>query len=128
MKQELEDLFLILTDREKYKKEIYERYRDVLNSFDDLLGDNYEDLSTIFYLINRRYLHWLDSNLDVSVSEKEVLFRRNFYKLLKKIGPNLLGCTQVIENRRYIDNPTSLVPGPDVVLPEKPVIFASNHV
>ena len=127
MKQELRDLILILTDKEKYKSEIFERYHDVLNSFDDLLGDNNDDMSILFYLINRHYLHWLDSDPDKAINEKEIERRKKIYKILQKIGPKILGCTQVIENRKLIDKPDSLVPGPDVVLPDKSVIFASNH-
>lgn len=127
MKQELKDLLLILTDKEKYKKEIYERYKDVLNSFDDLLGDNNEDMSILFYLVNRHYLHWLDADVDKAISEKEILFRRKFYSILKKVGPKMLGCTQVIENRNYVNNPSSNKADSPVVLPKEPVIFASNH-
>ena len=52
----LKDLKLILTDKDAYKKEILERYKDSLDGIEDLLGDGYDDMSTLFYLINRRYL------------------------------------------------------------------------
>ena len=127
MIQELRDLTLILFNKEKYKNEVLVKYGNVINSIDDLLGDNYSDLSLLFYLINRHYLHWLDSNPDIAVQESEIKLRRKIYKLLKKVGPKLLGCTQVIENRKYINNPNCREMDDKVMLPKKPVIFVANH-
>lgn len=127
MKNELRDLFLIMFDKNKYKQEILEKYADVINGIEDLLGDGYDDMSTLFYLVNRHYLHWMDSNPDIAVSEKEIKTRRKIYKILQKFGPKILGCTQVIENRKYIDNPSCNEDDDKVVLPDRPVIFVANH-
>lgn len=127
IKQELKDLKLILTDREAYKTEILERYKDSINGMEDLLGDGYDDMSNLFYFVNRRFLHWMSNDPDEAVLEKEVKFRRKFYKILKAIGPSMLGCTQVIENRNKINDPNSTEPDNGIVLPDKPVIFVANH-
>ena len=126
-KQELMDLKLILTDREEYKKQVLERYSDSINGIEDLLGDGYDDMSNLFYFVNRKYLHWMSNDPDEAVIEKEVLFRRKFYEVLKKIGPGMLGCTQVYENRNKLNDPTSDEPDLGIELPERPVIFVANH-
>ena len=113
--------------KEEYNKEVYEQYSDCLNDISDLFGDGYDGLSNLFYLWNRRYLHWLDNDSEKAVSEKEIHFRRKFYKVLQKIGPGALKCTQVFENRKLLDNPDSKEDDTPVVLPDKPVIFVSNH-
>ena len=127
MKQEFKDLLLILTNREEYKKLICERYKESITDFSDLLGDNYEEMSKLFYLYNRKYLYWLDNNPKVAVKEKDILFRRKFYNFLKIVGPKMLGCTQVFENRKKIDNPSCNLEDDKVILPDQPVIFIANH-
>ena len=113
--------------KEKYNQKVYERYKDCLNDISDLFGDGYDGMSNLFYLYNKRYLHWLDNDPEIAVSEKEILFRRRFYKVLQKIGPSALKCTQVFEDRKLLDDPTSTETDEGIVLPDKPVIFVSNH-
>lgn len=113
--------------KEKYNRKVYEQYSDCLNDISDLFGDGYDGMSNLFYLWNRRYLHWLDNDPEAAVSEKEIRFRRRFYKVLQKIGPSALKCTQVFENRKLLDDPDSTEEDTPVVLPDKPVIFVSNH-
>lgn len=113
--------------KEKYNQKVYEQYKDCLNDISDLFGDGYDGMSNLFYLRNKRYLHWLDNDPEVAVSEKEILFRRKFYKVLQKIGPSMLKCTQVFENRKLLDDPSSTQTDEGVVLPDKPVVFVSNH-
>ena len=127
LKDELKDIKLILTDKEKFNQQVFEQYKDSLNDFSDLIGDGYDGMSNLFYLINRKYLHWLDNDPDKSVLKDEVLFRRKFYKVLQKVGPSMLGCAQVIENRKRLDNPEYQGEDDKVILPDRPVIFVSNH-
>lgn len=127
MKNELRDLFLILFNKKQYKDEIGKRYEGIIDGFNDLLGDGYNDASMLFYLINRKLLPWLDNDPEISIKEKDIQFREKFYKILKKIGPKMLGCTQVIENRKYINDPFCNDTDDEVILPSKPVIFVSNH-
>ncbi len=104
--------------KEKYYRKVYEQHKDCLNDISDLFGDGYDGMSNLFYLCNKRYLHWLDNDPEVAVSEKEILFRRKFYKVLQKIGPSALKCTQVFEDRKLLDDPTSMETDEGIVLPE----------
>lgn len=113
--------------KEKYNKKVYEQYSDCLNDISDLFGDGYDGMSNLFYLWNRRYLHWLDNDPEKAVSEKEIQFRRKIYPLLQKVGPKILKCKQVLENRKNLENPISNEPDEAVTLPNKPIIFVSNH-
>ena len=114
-------------NKEDYKKKILEQYKNELTSIKDLYGDGYEDMSKLFYLIGKSYLYMLDNNPEVSIREKDVKFRRKLFELIKAVGPSILGCTQKIENRNDIENPNSFLRDAGVILPDKPVIFASNH-
>lgn len=127
MNNGLKDLLLILKDKNLYKEEVFNRYNDVLNSFKDLVGDSNDDASILFYLVNRHFLYLLDSDPSISIREKDILFRRHFYNLLKVVGPKMLGCKQVIENRNRLNDSISVVKDTPVKLPDKPVIFVSNH-
>lgn len=129
LKRELKDILMILKDKQAYKDEIYSRYCDCLTGINDLLGDNEEDFSKLFYFVNRHFLYLLDNNPEVSIREKDILFRRKFYKILKMIGPKMLGCTQVMENRNFLNNPDSPIieSDKDIKLPNKPVIYIANH-
>ena len=113
--------------KERYNKSVFERYKDSLISFGDLIGDGYSRMSNLFYCVNKRYLHWLSNDPDIAVSRQEVSFRKRLYRLLQVIGPSMLKCTQVIENRKWLNNQTSKEQDDPIVLPDKPVIFVSNH-
>ena len=113
--------------KEEYNKKVYEQYSDCLNDISDLFGDGHDGMSNLFYLWNRRYLHWLDNDPENSISVKEIRFRRKFYKVLQKIGPGALKCTQVFENRKLLNDPDCAEEDEPVVLPDKPVIVVSNH-
>ena len=102
-------------------------YRDSLNAISDLYGDGCSGMSDLFYLLNHRVLHWLDNDPTVAVREKEIRFRKRFYPVLQKIDPGVLACTQVIENRKQLENPTCAEPDEPIRLPDRPVIFAANH-
>jgi hypothetical protein len=114
-------------NKEKFKKEIINKYNNELTDISDLYGDGYNDMSLMFYLVNKRYLNWLSNDPNVSISEKDILFRRKFYELLKIVGPSMLGCTQQIENRNWLNDPVNSSVDSGITLPDKPVIFAANH-
>jgi len=128
MKQELLDIKTILTDKEKFKNEIFKRYSAELTSIKDLLGDE-DSFSTLFYLINRHFLYMLDNDPSISIKESDINFRRKFYHILKLVAPSMLACKQVIENREYINEP--IVENKKTReknnLSDKPVIYVANH-
>ena len=113
--------------KERYNRRVFEQYRDSLDSISDLFGDGYTGMSPLFYLLNKRYLHWLDNDPAVAVLEKEIRFRKTFYKVLQAVGPGALKCTQVTENRKRLNDPDCSEADDPVVLPDTPVIFAANH-
>lgn len=86
--------------KDKINQSVMHQYGDSLISIDDLYGDGYSELSNLFYIVNKRYLHWLDNDPDIAVSEKEILFRRKFYRVLQRIGPGAMKCTQVFESKK----------------------------
>lgn len=113
--------------KQKYNEKVFRKYQDALCDFRDLIGDDCKGMSNMFYLLNKRYLHWLDNDPEKAVYEKEIKFRRKFYELLKLVGPSMLECTQVYENRKILNNPDSNEDDEPIKLPDKPVIFVANH-
>lgn len=86
-------------NKEIFRDYILDKYKDELSSISDILGDGHSDMSILFYIVNKRYLHWLDNNPDIAVCERELKKRRKLYEIIKRIGPYMLKCTQVFENR-----------------------------
>ena len=112
--------------KERINKEVLEKYRDELTSFNDLLGDNKTEMSNLFYLVNRHFLYMLDNDPEIAIREKDIKFRRKFYKVLKMLGSSMLGCSHKIEDR------SEFADGVDESMyndsnESKPVIFVANH-
>lgn len=125
IKEELRVLKMILTNKEAYKKEIFDKYSAELTSIKDLLGDGFDDFSLLFYLHSRKLLYMLDNDPNVSILKQDIGFRRKFYKILQFIGPKALGCKQQIHNR------SEFADGLDLSIytkkTNKPVIYVANH-
>lgn len=116
----------ILNSKEKIKQEVLEKYSEELTSFNDLLGDNEEDMSLLFYIINKNFLYMLDNDPNISIRMKDIEFRRKFYKILKLLGPSMLGCSHKIEDREEFAD------GVDETIynnanDSRPVIYVANH-
>lgn len=120
-------MIITKTQKEKYNRYIIEQYKDELASFDDLLGDGYDELSGLFYTVNKRYMYWFDNDPNVAVREKDILLRRRLFEIIKRIGPVMLKCTQVYENRGMLIDGVRSLEDIRYHLPDKPVIFVSNH-
>ena len=115
-----------MNSKERFNKEVFEKYSDELTSFNDLLGDNEEKMSSLFYLINKRFLYMLDNDPDVSIRKEDIEFRRKFYKILKLLGSSLLGCSHVIENRdEFADGVDESIYNNSN--DSRPVIYVANH-
>lgn len=124
MKNELKELFTILTNRNQFDQKVADKYSEELTSFKDLLGDGEEKMSVLFYLINRHFLYMLDNNPNISIRKNDIEFRKKFYNVLKLLGPSMLGCKLVIENRDKFSD------GVDEKIYQEtdgPVIFVANH-
>lgn len=113
--------------KEHFFQQVCLKYQSALDSPADLIGDGYAGMSPLFYLLNKRYLHWLDNDPAVAVREKEIRFRKRFYPVLQAVGPGALKCTQVFENRRRLMDPSCAEADSPPTLPDDPVIFAANH-
>ena len=117
---------------ENYKNKINQKvmvsYADALSSFDDLIGTGHEKMSAMFYLLNRYQLYCLSNDASVAVTEKFIARRRRIFQLIRLLGANMLACSQVIEDRDYINDPQkpSAAAKPPQ-LPDKPVIIVANH-
>ena len=123
--EELKNILLILTNKEKYNEKVLQKYSNELTGIEDLLGDQTE-MSKLFYLVCRHYLYMLDNKPEISIREKDIKFRQVFYKILKLIGPSMLACKQVIEDRNvYIDGIDQNKYNKQKS--EKPVIYVANH-
>ena len=57
-------------------EKIIEKYNDCLLSKQDLIGDNNQDMSKLFYLINKRFLYLLDNNPNIAITEKDIEIRK----------------------------------------------------
>ena len=112
--------------KEKINDEIVKNYSNCLYSFKDLVGDNFKEPSTLFYLLNRKLLYLLDNDPEISVRKKDIEFTRKFHSVLKKFGHLALTCSQQIENRNFLEN-GSLEEDKKIELPDGPVIYVSNH-
>ena len=126
---ELRDIKNILFNKEQYKADVMERLDGALPDFANLLGTGKEKMSPMFWLINRHNLYLLDNNPDIAVTKKYIDKRRKLYNLVRALGSGMIACTQIIENKDYIDNPDSVSDNEPVTvnLPDKPVIIAANH-
>lgn len=108
---------------------LLEDYKDSIISNEDMIGDGYDDMSKLFYHINKKFLYLLDNDPEVAVTLKDIKFRKKFYTLLQKFGHLALKCDQQIENRNFLENPESpdIKEDKGIKLPDKPVIFVANH-
>ena len=110
-------------------EKIIEKYNDCLLSKQDLIGDNNQDMSKLFYLINKRFLYLLDNNPNIAITEKDIEIRKKINKILQKYGHLALKCEQKIENRNFVNNPhkKDIEEDKGIILSKKPVIFVANH-
>ena len=114
---------------QKKLNKLLANYRNSIPSNKDMIGDGYDDMSNLFYQINKKFLYLLDDDPEIAITIKDIKFRQKFYKLLQKYGHLALKCEQKIENRNFLENPKELNIKEDkgIKLPDKPVIFVANH-
>lgn len=128
MKKELRDIHNIIWNKDQYKRDVCERYSDALTSFEDLIGTGCEDMSLMYYLLNRHWLYLLENDAAKSVPKRYIDFRRKLYPLIRLLGAKMLACAQVIEDRdAFDDNQEKQMSDSKLVLPDRPVIIVANH-
>lgn len=128
MKTEIRDIHNIVWNRDQYKRDVCERYADALTGFGDLLGSGRNDMSLMFYLLNRHWLYLLGNDAAKSVPKRYIDIRRKLYPLIRLLGVKMLACTQVIEDRNaFCDSQEEQMSDGKSVLPNRPVIIVANH-
>lgn len=116
------------TYKSRINQKVMDNYADALSSFDDLIGTGHKEMSAMFYLLNRFQLYCLSNDASVAISEEFIARRRKIFKLIRLLGANMLACSQVIENRDYLNDPQNETATTEVPqLPDKPVIIVANH-
>lgn len=128
MKKELRDIHNIMWNKDQYKRDLFERYSDSLTGFEDLIGTGREDMTLMFYLLNRHWLYLLGNNATKSVPKRYIDIRRKLYPLIRLLGAKMLACTQEIEDRNAFDeSPEKQMSDSESLLPDRPVIIVANH-
>ena len=66
---------------------------------------------------------------ETEITEQSVRWRRGVHPIVLTLGRLFLGCSQIIENRFFLQHPDAetVQDDPGVQLPDKPVIWVANH-
>lgn len=106
---------------------ILRKYDGTITGLQDLSGD--APPSQLFYFIANNMSYLLDPDPEVAITENSVRWRRWIHFVLVKLGSHFLTNPQIIENRYNLKEPdaTYIPDDKGIVLPDKPVIWASNH-
>lgn len=108
-----------------YKEKILQKYSDSISDISDLsAGDK---PSMLFYFLTYCLGYLLSNDIARVVSENGIRARNRWNFLLKKAAGNFLTSPQYIENRNILKNPEDNTPDTQIILPNTPVIWASNH-
>ncbi len=117
--------------RENQIEKILIRQEGNISNIHDLIGDG--DPSWLFFILANKLGYLLDPDVDSTITEYGVKWRRALHPLISALGPKFLKNPQIIENRDFLKNPekyddTKLVPADKgIILPDEPVIWAPNH-
>lgn len=106
---------------------IMKKYEGIITGPQDLTAG--DPPSALFFLLADKLSYLLTADTESAISPKGVERRRKINFIIHKLGPNFLKNPQIFENRNFLRNPNCPVPQPDakIVLPDEPVIWASNH-
>lgn len=110
---------------ESYIQYIIEKYGTSIKGLNDLTAG--EDPSLLFYILATKLNYLLDNDPNNVLSEKGVNLRRKINPFIKKAGTYFLNGKQIIENRKFLLDNNSKENDKNIVLPDKPVIWISNH-
>lgn len=108
-----------------YKQKILQKYPDSISDISDLTAG--DKPSMLFYFLTYFLGYLLSNDTAKAVSENGIRVRNRWNPLLKKAAGNLLTSPQYIENRNLLRNPEDNTPDTQIMLPDTPVIWASNH-
>lgn len=122
--QELLEIF-----KEKQMQKILASCGANITSINDFTAG--EEPPLIFYILADKLGYLLENDPDLTVSEIGVQIRRKLHFIIAKLGPSFLANPQIFENREYInsldDTKENILLDKEIVLPEEPIIWFSNH-
>lgn len=109
------------------------KYKNVLNGFSDLVGDDAVPLNKKQFLFNMRHIGYLlDENPDKTVNRLGIWIRKmTTARLIKGVGASTMAVKQIFENRNELLKETGgnafVKADSGIKLPKEPVIYAPNH-
>lgn len=117
---------MMKTDNKRIHK-IIEKYGDNITGIRDLTGD--AEPSALFYLLADKLSYLLETDADKVISQGGVSIRHNLHFIIETLGKYFLTNPQVFENRNFLRNPQSenVPKDKEIILPDEPVIWTSNH-
>ena len=106
---------------------ILKKYDGMITGLNDLTAG--DPPSALFYILADKLSYLMDADENVAINPKGVKRRRKIFPIVKALGPLFLKNPQIFENRNFLRNPSDSAIAPDskIVLPDEPVIWASNH-
>lgn len=116
-----------MTLKQRKFEAILKKYDNVITGSNDLTAGS--PPSALFFLLADKLSYLLSPDENDAISRKGVERRRKINPIIKAIGPCFLKNPQVFENRNFLRNPnaSSSPPDSEIILPDEPVIWASNH-
>ena len=110
--------------KEKRLKAILAAHGDFICGPSDLLGG--KEPSLLFFLLGKRYGKLMRGAWDDKEIEKQIKIRRKIHPCLKKSIPKFMHEKQLLENRKALLGKEGS--DDEIVLPNEPVIWISNHL
>lgn len=119
--------------KQKQIDKIVKRFNTKIKNINDLTGG--KEPSKLFFVLARLLDFLLDNNPERCIKESGVKARRFINPIIKKIAPLFLHGKQVFEDRETLMYPTGRTKkekkfpqySKEIVLPDEPVIWMSNH-
>lgn len=106
---------------------ILKKYGGVITGLNDLTAG--DPPSALFYILADKLSYLMDADANIAINPKGIARRKKINPIIKTLGAHFLSNPQIFENRNFLRDPNNPNPPPDaeIVLPDEPIIWASNH-
>ena len=106
---------------------ILKKYDGVITGLNDLTAG--DPPSALFYILADKLSYLMDADANIAINPKGIARRKKINPIIKTLGAHFLSNPQIFENRNFLRDPNNPNPSPDaeIVLPDEPIIWASNH-
>ena len=104
---------------------IISKYDGHIENACDIVGDG--EPSALFYILADKLSFLLEDDPEKVLSHNGMKTREFINKIVKVLGPYFLNSKQFFENRKQLMDPNSTEQDPGIIVPDEPVIWASNH-